>query len=145
MQMLRTVRRNLNREVYFVHVSGIDTSLMHTVRPYPRYMHLVHRDNTAQSFQSGDNLLRLFLGHTLSHDLWCALDKLFAVHQTQAEQTLDLLDDLGLSSGIERLELQSEQRLLLLYGCSLLFLNWGGWCSWASSKTANGQIGDIQA
>jgi hypothetical protein len=109
---------------------------------------LLHDDNSTQSLECLDNLLTLFLGHTLLHQLGSALDKLLAVNQRQTQHALDFLDDLGLGAGFERHELEVEQSLFLCGGGDVLLFGSsrgrsGG--STTSSKATDGQIRDVEA
>jgi hypothetical protein len=56
---------------------------------------LFHRHLPPQRLKILDQLLRLLLRHALLQHLGRTLSKLLAVHQTEAEHRLDLLDDLG--------------------------------------------------
>jgi len=74
---------------------------------------LFHNNDTAQSLHHAHDLLRLVLTHALFQHLGRTLHELLAVHQTQAQQALDLLDDLRFRRGVEALELEREQGLFL--------------------------------
>lgn len=123
--------------------------------PHPEH-HRAHREATllhgslsTETLEGLDDLLGLLLGNGLLHDLGDTLDELLAVDQRQTEHGLDLLDDLGLSGGIEGLELEVEQGLLLGSRGSFLLLRGGSSGSSRSSSTghgeaANGQVGDVQ-
>lgn len=110
---------------------------------------LVHGDGGTKVLHGGDDLLGVLLWYGLLHHLGRALDKLLGVDQAEAEQVLDLLDDLGLGRGVELLELEVEERLLGGGGRSLLGLlgrsgGGGGTASRASGEAADGQVRDVE-
>lgn len=106
---------------------------------------LLHGDGGAKLLHGGDDLLGLVLGHVLLHQLRRALDELLAVHQAQTQQVLDLLDDLGLGTGLEGLELDVEDALLGGRRCGLLsLLDSGGSCCRGGGEATNGEIGDVE-
>lgn len=108
---------------------------------------LLHGHRSAQLLHGCNDLLGLLLGHRLLHHLWRALDKLLGVDQTQPEQGLDLLDNLGLGTRVKLLQLECEERLLGRGGGRLfgLLSSGGGGRSWGRSEPANGEIGDVEA
>jgi hypothetical protein len=110
---------------------------------------LFHNHDGAQGLERIHYLLRVLLRHALLHQLRRALDELLAVDETQVEQVLDLLNDLGLGAGLERLELDVEQRLLLLQGrCVFLLLDGGGRGRLRCTGGGEGgerRVGDVQA
>ena len=73
---------------------------------------LLHLDGGAQLLQRRHDLLGLVLRYGVLHQLGCALHELLGVHQTQPQQVLDLLDDLGLRGRVELDQLDAEQGLL---------------------------------
>lgn len=113
---------------------------------------LLHNHNCTQCLHGLNNLLRLLLRHALLHQLWRTLHKLLAVHQTQAQQALDLLDHLGLRARVERLKLQVEQCLLLFRRRGIFLLGRGfeltspWYCSaWRCYKAAHRHVGDVES
>lgn len=110
-----------------------------------RALALFHDHHGAESLQCVDDLLAFLLGHSIFHLLGRALDELFAVDQTQTQHALNFLDNLGLCAGVERLECQLKQRLLLRLGCCFLLLNWcsrGGWAS--GRKSTDREIWNVE-
>lgn len=108
---------------------------------------LLHGHRSTQILHGCNDLLGLLLGYRLLHHLWRALDKLLGVDQTQPEQGLDLLDNLGLGSRVELLQLECEERLLGRGGGGLfgLFSSGGRGRSRGCSEATNGEIGDVEA
>lgn len=106
---------------------------------------LFHHNLSAKLLHGSDDFLSVLLWNVLLHHLWCALDELLAIDQTEAEQALDLLDDLGLGGGIELLQLQGEQSLLGGGGSSVfgLFSGRGGGGS-SSSEATNRHVRDVE-
>lgn len=105
---------------------------------------LLHDDGGTELLHGGNHLLGVLLGHVLLHRLGGRLDKLLAVDQAEAQQTLDLLDDLGLAGRVKGLQLQGEEVLLGGGGGSLLGLLDGSGSGGGSSEAANGQVGDVE-
>lgn len=107
---------------------------------------LIRSNNSPKPLHRLHNLLAVLLRHPLLHHLRRALNKLLAVHQTQAQHALDLLDDLRLGPGVERFQRQREERLFLGRGRGFFFLGRGrrgGRCG--GGETAHWHVGDIQA
>lgn len=105
---------------------------------------LLHHHGSTNLLHGGNNLLSILLRHILLHHLGCALDELLAVDQAEAEQTLDLLDDLGLGCRLDALQLQGEEMLLSSSRRSFLGLLSGGRSSRGSGEATNGEIGDVE-
>lgn len=106
---------------------------------------LLHNNLSTKLLHSSNDLLSILLGNVLLHHLWCALDELLAVHQAEAEQALDLLDNLGLGGSVELLQLQGEQRLLGGGGGSVFWLfDDGSGSRSGSSEATNGHVGDVE-
>ena len=106
---------------------------------------LLHDNLGTELLHCGNDLLGILLGYVLLHHLRRALDKLLAVDQAQTEQTLDLLNDLGLGGGVELLELQCEKGLLGGGRCSILGLFSGrGGGGGGGSEAAYRHVGDVE-
>jgi hypothetical protein len=105
---------------------------------------LLHNNHTSKLLHGSHNLLSILLWHTLLHQLRRTLDELLAVHQTQTQETLDLLDNLGLRSGVEGLELDVEEGLFLSGWGGFLYLgDWGG--SWGSGgESTHRHVWDVE-
>ncbi len=106
---------------------------------------LLHGDLGAELLHGGDDLLGILLGDVLLHHLGRALDKLLGLDQAEAEQALNLLDDLGLGGGVKLLQLEGEEGLLGGGRGSLVgFFGGGGGSGGSSSEAADREIGDVE-
>lgn len=108
---------------------------------------LLHDGLGTDGLERLDDLLGVLLGHGLLEDLGHRFDELLAVNQGEAEEGLDLLDDLGLGGGVNGLEFQVEEGLLLGGRSSLFLLSGssGGSSTAGHGETANGEVGDVEA
>lgn len=109
---------------------------------------LLHLDGGAQLLQRRHDLLSLVLRYRVLHQLGRALHELLGVHQTQPQQVLDLLDDLGLRGRVELDQLHAEQGLLLGGWGLLLGLCGGGcWCGCCGrgGEASDGQVWDVES
>lgn len=111
----------------------------------------IHNNHRPQPLHRLNNLLRLLLRHPLLHLLRRTLDKLLAVHQTQPQHALDLLDDFRFRGRVERLERQGEEGLFLRCGRGFFFFfdggagARGGGCWAGCGEAAHGHVGDVEA
>ena len=111
---------------------------------------LVHSNHPPNPLHHLNDLLRLLLRHPLLHLLRRALHKLLAVHQTQPQHALDLLDDLRLRPRVDRLQRECEQGLFLRGGRGFFLLFdgrgcWGGGSGATGGEVADGHVGDVEA
>lgn len=105
---------------------------------------LLQRNLGTKGLEGGLDLVSILLGNVLLENLWSSLDKLLGLDKGEIQKTLDLLDDLWLTLGVEGLELNGEDGLLLwlLLGNSLL-LN-GSWGSWSGTGSWEGDVWDVE-
>lgn len=117
------------------------------IKPSIHRSQLLHNSLSADLLKSLDDLLGILLRHRLLQNLGHRLDELLAINQRQTKQSLDLLDDLGFRCGVDGLDLDVEEGLLLLGREFLFFLGGSGLSRGARghSDATNGEVGDIQA
>jgi len=90
-----------------------------------------------ERFQGLHDLLGILLRYGLLEDLWRGLNELLGLYQAEAEQVLDLLDNLGLGSVGECHQLDVEEGLLCCGRGGLLDLD-GYWRRGAGGKATDG-------
>ncbi|EEQ41684.1 hypothetical protein CLUG_05812 [Clavispora lusitaniae ATCC 42720] len=98
----------------------------------------------SQAFQSGLDLVCVFLGDVFFQHLRRSLHELLGLHQRQTQQALDLLDDLRLGLGVKGFQLDGENRLFL-NNFLHLFLHWSSRSSRSSTGGRKCNVRDVQS